>query len=384
MNIVKISVLFLISIMSMACAARETAFEITVTGAEQFPDDARVIVYREKTVESPQRIEYLTDLMAFSNGVFSFTGNVDDPHIVSLDVRPADDAHPYTRVTFVLEPGETAIHFTSRRKFTLKGGEYSELVVNSWNEDKAYQAASDALNAFRGDFTVPEQREAFSALNSRVNDLKRSALAAVVNNSSDPMAKLLAYGAGYFPESRDAAFKEIMSLCKELEGKRQADVAMNRLRMLTAAEKARSAIRIGTVIKDFTAENLAGDEFHLQDVLKKNKYVLVEFWASWCGPCRAEIPHMKKAYENFNKKGFEIVSFTLDDDRDAWEDASEEEEIPWIDTGDLLAMTSPVVKMYGVTGVPANYLVEGATGKIVAKDLRQDALDNKLAELLGH
>ncbi|MCV6605906.1 MAG: TlpA family protein disulfide reductase, partial [Porticoccaceae bacterium] len=109
---------------------------------------------------------------------------------------------------------------------------------------------------------------------------------------------------------------------------------------------------------------------------------LVEFWASWCGPCRMEIPHMKKAYQKYRKKGFEIASFTLDSDMEDWEVASEEEEIPWLNLGDLKAMQSPVAKLYGVSGVPTNYLVEGGTGKIIAKNLRQDALDKKLAELL--
>lgn len=90
---------------------------------------------------------------------------------------------------------------------------------------------------------------------------------------------------------------------------------------------------------------------------------------------------MKKAYENFKNKGFEIVSFSLDHEMKRWKKASEEENLPWINTGDLKAQKSPVVKMYGVSGIPANFLVD-KTGTIVAKDLRQDALDSKLEELL--
>ncbi|TGV03097.1 TlpA family protein disulfide reductase, partial [Flavivirga rizhaonensis] len=140
-------------------------------------------------------------------------------------------------------------------------------------------------------------------------------------------------------------------------------------------------IDVGSTVKDFSSKNLKGKEFKLSNVLKENKYVLVEFWASWCGPCRAEIPHMKKAYEHYNKKGFEIVSFSLDHERERWGGASEEEALPWVNVGDLKAYKSPVVKMYGVQGIPRNFLVD-RSGTILAKDLRQEKLDEKLKELL--
>ena len=90
---------------------------------------------------------------------------------------------------------------------------------------------------------------------------------------------------------------------------------------------------------------------------------------------------MKKAYAKYHDKGFEIFAFSLDDDRDAWELASKEENLNWVNTSDLVGWESPVAKLYGVTGVPANYLVNAATGEIVAKNLRGYDLDDKLVEL---
>ena len=109
--------------------------------------------------------------------------------------------------------------------------------------------------------------------------------------------------------------------------------------------------------------------------------MLIEFWASWCGPCRADVPHLKNALEQYGERGFDIFGFSLDADREDWEDASAEDGISWTNTSDLKGYDSPITAQFGVVMIPMNVLVD-ADGVIVALGARKEQLLDKLSELL--
>jgi peroxiredoxin len=114
----------------------------------------------------------------------------------------------------------------------------------------------------------------------------------------------------------------------------------------------------------------------------KGKVVLLDFWASWCGPCRKENPNVVQAYHKFKDKGFTVFSVSLDQDRQRWLDAIEKDGLVWNNhVSDLLGWGSAGAKLYGVRGIPATYLI-GPDGRIIGKDLRGAALERKLAEVL--
>ncbi|MCD0487777.1 AhpC/TSA family protein [Pedobacter sp. MC2016-14] len=138
-------------------------------------------------------------------------------------------------------------------------------------------------------------------------------------------------------------------------------------------------VGIGKTALDFVQKDLNGKSISLSSF--KGKYVLIDFWASWCGPCRQENPNLLKAYDKFKDKKFEILSISMDNNKEAWAKAIKEDGLPWIHLCDFKGPTNAVAVLYDVKVIPQNFLV-GPDGKILAKDLHGKDLDKMLTELI--
>lgn len=138
--------------------------------------------------------------------------------------------------------------------------------------------------------------------------------------------------------------------------------------------------QIGERYVDFEQENVQGKKIRLSDI--KGKYILVEFWASWCGPCRWANPDLVKVYEQYKNKGFEIIGVSIDQDRDNWIKAIEKDSLTWENVTDLLGSENEAGLIYGVHGIPDNVLID-ENGIIIGRKLKADSLKNKLEELFG-
>lgn len=137
----------------------------------------------------------------------------------------------------------------------------------------------------------------------------------------------------------------------------------------------------GTQFKDIEAKDKDGNTIKLSDIVKSNSLTLVDFWASWCGPCRAEMPNVKKVYDDYHDKGFEVYGVSLDDDKNAWLDAVGKLELPWIQVNDVVDGDASGASAYGVQAIPTTILID-QNGTIIAKNLRGEDLAKKVAEIL--
>ncbi|RAJ11108.1 peroxiredoxin [Chitinophaga skermanii] len=145
--------------------------------------------------------------------------------------------------------------------------------------------------------------------------------------------------------------------------------------------EAAKTIKLGAKAPGFTQQDVNGKPVSLASL--KGKTVLVEFWASWCGPCRAENPNLREQYAVYKDKGFEIIGVSLDDKKDKWQEAIAKDGLPWIHVSDLKGWNNEVGRLYGVRAVPANYLLD-KDGNIMAISLRGEELNKKLATIFAN
>ncbi|HET8898043.1 MAG TPA: TlpA disulfide reductase family protein [Rhodanobacteraceae bacterium] len=212
-------------------------------------------------------------------------------------------------------------------------------------------------------------------------------LTPIVNGDGDDLLKFFALSFNpdweQFPPQRREALMQGWS-------QSLADSPAYRSDRAAAAEEAkataiRDAFAVGAMYHDITATDRDGREVKLSDVLAKNRFVLLDFWASWCAPCREEFPHLAKVYADYHDAGFEIYGVSLDEGREDWLKAMKQESdnghLPWINLR-ANGFASAAAQAYGVRALPNNYLI-ARDGRIVGKELRGADVERIVAEQLG-
>jgi peroxiredoxin len=211
-------------------------------------------------------------------------------------------------------------------------------------------------------------------------------LAKYKDDKSDDVAQILMMKAMLYTQvlDNDKKGEELMQqLKKDFPDSRQAksvDQILASMKQQEESKKIQRSLAEGTKFPDFNEKDLAGKPLSVANY--KGKVVLVDFWATWCGPCVGELPNVLKAYEKHHDKGFEIIGISLDSDESKLKNFIKDKNVTWQQYFDGLGWKSKLGTKYGVNSIPATYLLDGE-GKIIGKNLRGEALEEAVGKALA-
>ncbi len=309
-----------------------------------------------------------TDTVRVKDGRFTWTGDIAEPQKIYI-ATPARYIEVFMENAAVQIKGH--IDSTDQLKIT---GSATQLAYEAYK--KSIEDLTSQLNTLYGKYhEVKGDDTAEAALEVQLEVLQQQ-------KQERTKAYILAHPESAVSVSMIAEmavvgeYAPLDSLYRQLKPAAQQTAAGKRLADRLAVLK-RSAI--GQPMIDFTQTDVTGKPIRLSDY--KGKYVLLDFWASWCGPCRAENPNVLKAYNRFKDKNFTVVGVSLDDKADKWKEAIEKDGMPWMQVSDLKGFRNEVAQQYGIQAIPFSFLID-PQGIIIAKELRGAALHAKLAEVL--
>ena len=236
--------------------------------------------------------------------------------------------------------------------------------ANVKETDSTFVAISEDLISLKLNFTKFSFAYADSAKSPIVSLFAATMAPIEIGEFESPLAKLVKR----FPEHKGIAGALVYV---------KSQAALQTQTQTQTPQSAKPAV--GGMAPDITMNDVNDKPFSSSQL--RGKYVLIDFWASWCGPCRGENPNVVAAYNQFKNKNFTVLGVSLDENKQAWIDAIKEDKLTWQHISDLKKWSSAAVPLYGLDGIPYNVLID-PQGKIIATDLRENALQNKLAEVL--
>ena len=301
-------------------------------------------------------------LFSFSSYQFVDSANISDKGDFNLKLKleKIDYFQLYlnqdNHIVVVLLPGDNVnikYDLNDKNKPMITGSQNTQLYYNSYTDLNNYD----------------KQNEEFSA---KIAKDKKDYIRKMINNNSNSFSCL------FFIYQLD--IKEDLEYYKKLVDGLQQYKGNNLLDELERKVKSESAINIGSEAPEIDMPSINGKNIKLSSL--RGNIVLIDFWASWCKPCRMENPELIKLYKEFHKKGFEIYSVSLDQDKSSWENAIKKDSTgAWVHVSDLKYWNSAAAALYGVQAIPFTVLID-KKGKIIAKGLRGKEIEQKLVEIL--
>jgi len=327
---------------------------------------------------------------SFENGKFQLELELAAPSNVQLYVK-TEEGYGLS-ANMVAEPGDVlcTVH-ENRSPISVQGGKYYKILYG-WQKDAEYvRLEQEAIKQREGvDFmTISEEdRKALMessrkkvALQSKIRD--RYVKTLFVNE--DPWVQLLAMACyNYFAIDTEDCEKRLTAIEMQIGESYTTKNLWEIIKTVKEYKANKLSTSVNSPLKEFKGITLNGKQLTFGDVVKRNKYTLLDFWGPGCGPCLKEFPNTIRTYKENNEKGFEVVTVNCYGNKKAWSKITNRFKFPWINLSDISRGEkeySAIAISYGATSLPANFLID-QKGKIIAKNLKGEELDQKIAELL--
>jgi peroxiredoxin len=328
-----------------------------------------------------------TDSSDVVNGKYNFTGSLGDPLMASLRVKYQEDPNAKTiravsynrdiKQLFLENAKISVVSTDSFANAAIKGSKAHTEFVGWEAMLKEENKVSGELNKQYNEFYKQKNQPGMDSLDAEFDKL--TAIKNVKNkkylseNPASPIAMFIFRQYVGYDINADEAEPVFLSLSEKL---RSGPAGKEMAEKIEIAKKT----GVGRMAMDFTQNDTLGNPVSLSSF--KGKYVLIDFWASWCGPCRQENPNVVKAFNNYKDKGFTVLGVSLDQPnaKEKWMKAIHDDNLTWTQVSDLKFWGNEVAVQYGIQAIPQNFLID-PQGKIIGKNLRGEALNKKLETL---
>lgn len=318
------------------------------------------------------------DTAVYHNGAFEFKGQTDGAHLLFL--LGVKEGRPAFGSDVIVEPGSLWVRLFKDPERT---AEVPKSVSNSlWRSFSQHdneimsQMRPYVEASRRGNLSIADQALCKNAIDSLGAERARNVSSFVKAHPTSLVADLVF--SMYYTALPDADFAALSALLAKNNPQLPGYVAtMANIENERVQKQAKNGVFI-----DFSLPDRDGKMVKVSDVVKANKVTLIDFWASWCGPCRAEMPTVKRAYDFFKRKGLEVVGVSLDSNRESWLKAVDALGLNWIHISDLKGWQCSAAQTYGVHSIPSSVLVD-SEGRVIAKDLRGEQLIQVLLRVLN-
>lgn len=350
----------------------QSRFTIIVTGQKMHNGDTLYLSYKENG-------KHILETATASNKKFTFTGLVKHPIKASIyrNENPERVEFITESVNVYLEPGKIEINSPD----TLTGAVISGTALNDTLQLFENQRADlkERMRTIKDpDFFTEEEKQDTALVNHNKSEIEKifyegadTRLAFAEKYPNSYVSLDLLYDLSRINTYIFKVEEVYSNLAEHLKQTEHGNTISERI-------KKKRQVMTGVKAIDFTLKDPNGKTINLSSF--KGKYILLDFWASW--PCREEHPNLITAYENYKNKDFTILSVSIDTEKEKWIKAIEKDKITWTQVSDLKGKEGEVYLNYGITSIPANFLID-PNGIVIAKDLKEDALKNRLAEIFS-